>query len=107
MTLQMGGTTVQIGSVAPDFEAETTEGRIHFHEWIGDSWAVLFSHPKDFTPVCTTELGYLAKIKAEVDRRGVKVIGLSVDAAVDHERWSKDIEETQGTAPNYPIIGDA
>jgi alkyl hydroperoxide reductase subunit AhpC len=98
---------LQIGDTAPDFEAETTEGRIGFHDWIGDSWAVLFSHPKDFTPVCTTELGYMAKIKPEFDRRGVKVIGLSVDATDDHARWAKDIEETQGTAPNYPIIGDA
>jgi alkyl hydroperoxide reductase subunit AhpC len=95
-----------IGDTAPDFEAETTQGKIHFHDWIGDSWAVLFSHPKDFTPVCTTELGYMAKIKPEFDRRGVKIIGLSVDATGDHEQWAKDIEETQGTAPNYPIIGD-
>ncbi|MFZ2049714.1 MAG: peroxiredoxin [Solirubrobacteraceae bacterium] len=99
--------SLQIGDTAPDFEAQTTEGPIHFHEWIGDSWAVLFSHPKDFTPVCTTELGYMAKIKPQFDARGVKVIGLSVDATSDHERWAKDIEETQGTAPNYPIIGDA
>jgi thioredoxin-dependent peroxiredoxin len=93
-----------IGDTAPDFEAQTTEGPISFHEWIGDSWAVLFSHPKDFTPVCTTELGYMAKIKPEFDRRGVKIIGLSVDGISDHERWAADIEETQGTAPNYPII---
>jgi alkyl hydroperoxide reductase subunit AhpC len=99
--------TLQIGDVAPDFQAETTDGSISFHDWIGDSWAVLFSHPKDFTPVCTTELGYMAKIKPEFDRRGVKVIGLSVDSTADHEGWSKDIEETQGHAPNYPIIGDA
>jgi alkyl hydroperoxide reductase subunit AhpC len=98
---------LQIGDTAPDFEAETTEGKIRFHDWIGDSWAVLFSHPKDFTPVCTTELGYMAKIKPEFDRRNVKVIGLSVDPTEDHGRWAKDIEETQGTAPNYPIIGDA
>src|SRR5437870_7365622 len=98
---------LQIGDTAPDFEAETTEGRIRFHEWIGDSWAVLFSHPKDFTPVCTTELGYMAKIKPEFNRRGVKVIGLSVDATADHERWADDIEQTQGHAPNYPIIGDS
>jgi alkyl hydroperoxide reductase subunit AhpC len=98
---------LQIGDTAPDFEADTTDGRIRFHDWIGDSWAVLFSHPKDFTPVCTTELGYMAKIKPEFDRRGVKVIGLSVDAADDHQRWAKDIEDTQGYAPNYPIIGDA
>jgi alkyl hydroperoxide reductase subunit AhpC len=95
-----------IGDTAPDFEADTTEGRIRFHDWIGDSWAVLFSHPKDFTPICTTELGYMAKIKPDFDRRNVKIIGLSVDSSEDHERWAKDIEETQGTAPNYPIIGD-
>jgi thioredoxin-dependent peroxiredoxin len=95
-----------LGDTAPDFEAETTEGPIHFHDWIGDSWAVLFSHPKDFTPVCTTELGYMARIKPEFDRRGVKIIGLSVDPTGDHERWAKDIEETQGYAPNYPIIAD-
>jgi alkyl hydroperoxide reductase subunit AhpC len=99
--------TLQLGADAPDFEADTTEGRIHFHDWIGDAWAVLFSHPKDFTPVCTTELGYMAKIKPEFDRRNVKIIGLSVDRTDDHERWARDIEETQGTAPNYPIIGDA
>ncbi|HEV8657848.1 MAG TPA: peroxiredoxin [Thermoanaerobaculia bacterium] len=98
--------TLRIGDVAPDFEAETTEGKIRFHDWIGDSWAVLFSHPKDFTPVCTTELGYVAKLKPEFDRRGVKVIGLSVDPVEDHKRWAKDIEETQGQAPNYPLIGD-
>jgi alkyl hydroperoxide reductase subunit AhpC len=98
---------LQLGDTAPDFEADSTEGKISFHDWIGDSWAVLFSHPKDFTPVCTTELGYMASIKPEFDRRGVKIIGLSVDPATDHERWAKDIEETQGTAPNYPIIGDS
>src|SRR5687768_5071773 len=98
---------LQIGDVAPDFEADTTQGRITFHDWIGDSWAVLFSHPKDFTPVCTTELGYMAKIAPEFARRGVKVMGLSVDATDDHERWAQDIEETQGTRPNFPIIGDA
>jgi alkyl hydroperoxide reductase subunit AhpC len=98
---------LQIGDEAPDFEAQTTEGPIRFHEWIGDSWAVLFSHPKDFTPICTTELGYMAKIKPEFDKRGVKVIGLSVDSTDDHEGWARDIEETQGAAPNYPIIGDA
>ena len=97
---------LQIGDTAPDFEAETTEGKIRFHEWIGDSWAVLFSHPKDFTPVCTTELGYMAKMKPEFDKRNVKIIGLSVDSSDDHERWAKDIEETQGAAPNYPLIGD-
>jgi thioredoxin-dependent peroxiredoxin len=98
---------LQLGDTAPDFEAQTTEGPISFHDWIGDSWAVLFSHPKDFTPVCTTELGYMAKIKPEFDRRGVKIIGLSVDPTDAHERWVQDIEETQGEAPNYPIIGDA
>jgi thioredoxin-dependent peroxiredoxin len=98
--------TLQLGDPAPDFEANTTEGKIRFHEWIGDSWAVLFSHPKDFTPVCTTELGYMAKIKPEFDRRNVKIIGLSVDPTGDHERWARDIEETQGYAPNYPIVGD-
>ena len=97
---------IKIGDTAPDFKAETTEGPISFHDWIGDSWAVLFSHPKDFTPVCTTELGYMAKIKPEFDKRNVKIIGLSVDSTGDHEGWSKDIEETQGHAPNYPIIGD-
>ena len=97
---------LQINDVAPDFEADTTEGRIRFHDWIGNSWAVLFSHPKDFTPVCTTELGYMAKIKSEFERRNVKVIGLSVDATTDHEAWANDIEETQGARPNYPIIGD-
>jgi thioredoxin-dependent peroxiredoxin len=97
---------LQLGETAPDFEASTTEGPIRFHDWIGDSWAVLFSHPKDFTPVCTTELGYMARIKPEFDKRGVKIIGLSVDPTGKHEEWAKDIEETQGTAPNYPIIGD-
>jgi alkyl hydroperoxide reductase subunit AhpC len=95
-----------IGDTAPDFEAETTQGRIRFHDWIGDSWAVLFSHPKDFTPVCTTELGHMAKIEPEFERRNVKVIGLSVDPVDHHDAWSRDIEETQGAAPNYPIIGD-
>ncbi len=99
--------TLKIGDTAPDFEAQTTEGPISFHDWIGDSWAVLFSHPKNFTPVCTTELGYMAKIKPEFDRRGVKVVGLSVDPVEKHAGWAKDIEETQGAAPNYPIIGDA
>jgi alkyl hydroperoxide reductase subunit AhpC len=97
---------LQIGDTAPDFEAETTEGPIRFHDWIGDSWVVLFSHPRDFTPVCTTELGYMAKIKPEFDRRNVKVIGLSVDPVDNHAKWASDIEETQGDAPNYPIIGD-
>ena len=97
---------LQIGDTAPDFEAETTEGRIRFHDWLGDSWAVLFSHPKDFTPVCTTELGYMAKIKPEFDKRNVKIVGLSVDPLDKHEGWSKDIEETQGAAPNYPLISD-
>ena len=96
-----------LNDTAPDFEADTTQGRIRFHDWIGDSWAVLFSHPKDFTPVCTTELGYMAKIQPEFDRRHVKVIGLSVDATGDHDRWADDIEETQGARPGYPIIGDA
>ena len=98
---------LQLGDTAPDFTAETTEGPISFHDWIGDSWAVLFSHPRDFTPVCTTELGYMAKIKPEFDRRNVKVIGLSVDPVDNHSQWAADIEETQGNAPNYPIIGDA
>jgi alkyl hydroperoxide reductase subunit AhpC len=98
--------TFQIGDVAPDFEAETTQGRIHFHDWIGDSWAVLFSHPKDFTPVCTTELGYMAKIAPEFAKRGVKIIGLSVDPVDSHAKWALDIKETQGFAPNYPMIGD-
>ena len=98
--------TFALGETAPDFTANTTEGPIKFHEWIGDSWAVLFSHPKDFTPVCTTELGYMAKIKSEFDKRNVKIIGLSVDPAEKHEKWASDIEETQGSAPNYPIIGD-
>jgi len=98
--------TLQIGATAPDFEAETTEGPIHFHEWIGDSWAVLFSHPKSFTPICTTELGYMASIKPEFDRRDVKIIGLSVDPVQDNVNWAKDIESSQGTAPNYPIISD-
>jgi alkyl hydroperoxide reductase subunit AhpC len=98
--------SLQIGSTAPDFEAETTEGPISFHDWIGDSWAVLFSHPKSFTPVCTTELGYMASIKPEFDKRGVKIIGLSVDPVEDNTKWSDDIADTQGTAPNYPIISD-
>jgi alkyl hydroperoxide reductase subunit AhpC len=97
---------LQIGDVAPDFEAQTTDGRIRFHDWIGDSWAVLFSHPKDFTPICTTELGYMAKIKPEFDKRGVKIIGLSVDPVDQHTKWANDIKETQGFAPNYPMIGD-
>ena len=97
---------LSLGDTAPDFEAETTEGRIKFHDWIGDKWAVLFSHPKDFTPVCTTELGYMAKIKPEFDKRNVKIIGLSVDPVDRHAGWAADIKETQGFAPNYPMIGD-
>jgi alkyl hydroperoxide reductase subunit AhpC len=96
-----------IGSTAPDFEADTTEGPIHFYDWIGDSWTVLFSHPRNFTPVCTTELGAMARIEPEFERRGVKIIGLSVDPIENHPKWAKDIEETQGTAPNYPIIADS
>jgi alkyl hydroperoxide reductase subunit AhpC len=98
---------LQLGDIAPDFEADTTEGHIRFHEWLGNSWGVLFSHPKDFTPVCTTELGYTARLKPEFDKRGVKVIGLSVDPLDAHRQWSKDIEETQGTAPNFPMIADS
>ncbi|HXR96037.1 MAG TPA: redoxin domain-containing protein, partial [Rhizomicrobium sp.] len=97
---------LQIDDVAPNFTAETTEGKINFYDWAGDHWVVLFSHPKDFTPVCTTELGAVARLKPEFDKRGVKVIGLSVDPVENHSKWSKDIEETQGTAPNYPMIGD-
>jgi alkyl hydroperoxide reductase subunit AhpC len=97
---------LQIGDVAPDFEADTTEGRLRFHEWLGQSWGVVFSHPKDFTPVCTTELGYLARIKPEFDKRNTKIVGLSVDPVGNHTRWSHDIAETQGHAPNYPMIGD-
>ena len=97
---------LRLGDIAPDFEADTTEGRIRFHEWIGDSWAVLFSHPKDFTPVCTTELGYVARCKPEFEQRGVKVIGLSVDPTDSHQRWAEDIKETQGTALNFPVIAD-
>jgi alkyl hydroperoxide reductase subunit AhpC len=104
MAFQIGA--LQIGDTVPDFEAQTTEGKIQFHDWIGNSWAVLFSHPKDFTPVCTTELGYMAKIKPEFDKRNVKVIGLSVDAVDSHKKWADDIRETQGHAPNYPMIGD-
>jgi thioredoxin-dependent peroxiredoxin len=99
--------TLKLGDTAPDFEADTTEGRIRFHEWIGDAWAILFSHPKDFTPVCTTELGYMASIAPEFERRNVKIIGLSVDPIDRHAEWARDIEETQGAAPNYPLIGDA
>ena len=98
--------SLAINDTAPDFEADTTEGKIKFHDWIGNGWAILFSHPKDFTPVCTTELGYLAKIKPEFDKRGVKVIGLSVDPVDKHSAWSQDIADTQGTAPNFPMIGD-
>ena len=97
---------LKIGDTAPDFMADTTEGRLKFHDWIGDSWAVLFSHPKDFTPVCTTELGYMARLKPEFDKRNVKIIGLSVDPVDNHARWANDIKETQGHAPNYPLIGD-
>jgi alkyl hydroperoxide reductase subunit AhpC len=99
--------TLQLGHTAPDFEADSTEGPIRFHEWIGDAWAVLFSHPKDFTPVCTTEIGYMARIKSQFDRRGVKILGLSVDPVERHLAWAHDIEETQGYAPNFPCIGDA
>ena len=98
---------LRLSDTAPDFKADTSEGPISFHDWIGDSWCVLFSHPKDFTPVCTTELGYVAKIKPEFDKRNVKIIGLSVDSVESHKGWSKDIEETQGQAPNYPLIGDS
>src|SRR6266852_3999935 len=98
--------SLQINDVAPDFETDTTEGRIRFHEWIGDSWCVLFSHPKDFTPVCTTALGYMARLKPEFDKRNTKIIGLSVDPVADHSKWAADIKETQGYAPNYPGIGD-
>jgi alkyl hydroperoxide reductase subunit AhpC len=98
--------SLQLGDTAPDFDAQTTEGRIQFHDWIGDSWAILFSHPKDFTPVCTTELGYMAKVKPDFDKRNVKIIGLSVDPVDKHSSWAQDIEKTQGAAPNYPIIGD-
>ena len=98
---------LQLGETAPDFEAETTEGKISFHDWIGDSWAVLFSHPRNFTPVCTTELGYMASIKPEFDRRGVKIVGLSVDPIENHARWAEEIGASQGTAPNYPIIADS
>jgi alkyl hydroperoxide reductase subunit AhpC len=97
---------LQLGEIAPDFDADTTEGRINFHDWIGDSWALLFSHPKDFTPICTTELGYVARIKPEFDRRGVKIIGLSVDSTENHEKWADDIERSQGARPNFPMIGD-
>ena len=106
MSTQTGTTPLTIGSTAPDFEAETTQGKIRFHDWIGDGWAVLFSHPKDFTPVCTTELGYMAKLKPEFDKRNTKIIGLSVDPVANHEKWAVDIKETQGIAPNYPMIGD-
>jgi alkyl hydroperoxide reductase subunit AhpC len=99
--------TLRINDFAPDFEADSTEGRLQFHRWLGDSWGVLFSHPKDFTPVCTTELGRMARIKSEFDRRGVRIAGLSADPVEEHRRWAKDIEQTQGTAPNYPMIGDA
>jgi thioredoxin-dependent peroxiredoxin len=104
--LRRSGMSLRIGDEAPNFKAETTQGTIDFHEWIGDGWAILFSHPKDFTPVCTTELGYMAKLQPEFAKRNTKVMGLSIDPVDDHKRWSKDIEETQGTAPNYPMIGD-
>src|SRR5438132_5841881 len=104
---QEGGVPLRLGAIAPDFTAETTEGTIRFHEWIGDKWAILFSHPKDFTPVCTTELGYMAKLKPEFDKRNTKIIGLSVDPVSDHKNWVKDIQETQGAAVNYPMIGDS
>src|SRR4026209_806973 len=97
---------LRLGDIAPNFTADTTQGPINFHEWIGDGWAILFSHPKDFTPVCTTELGYMAKLQPAFAKRNTKVMGLSIDPVEDHKRWSKDIEETQGTAPNYPMIGD-
>ena len=106
MDMQTTTQAPQINGIAPDFEAETTQGPIRFHEWIGDAWAVLFSHPKDFTPVCTTELGYMAKLKPEFDKRGTKIIGLSVDPVGNHARWAADIAETQGMAPNFPMIGD-
>src|SRR3954468_23985107 len=99
--------SLRIGDEAPNFTAETTDGKIDFHQWIGDGWAILFSHPKDFTPVCTTELGYMAKLQPEFQKRNTKIIGLSIDPVADHQRWKQDIQETQGTAPNYPIIGDA
>jgi alkyl hydroperoxide reductase subunit AhpC len=98
--------TIRIGDEAPDFTSETTQGKIRFHDWIGDGWAILFSHPKDFTPVCTTELGYMARLKPEFDRRNTKILGLSIDPVADHDRWAKDIEETQGAAVNYPLVGD-
>jgi alkyl hydroperoxide reductase subunit AhpC len=98
---------LSLGDDAPNFTAQTTDGTIDFYDWLGDSWGILFSHPKDFTPICTTELGYMAKLKPEFDKRGVKIIGLSIDAAEDHSRWADDIEETQGSRPNYPIIGDS
>ncbi len=104
--METSNTPLMIGSIAPDFEAETTEGRIKFHDWIGDSWAILFSHPKDFTPVCTTELGYMAKLQPDFEKRNVKVIGLSVDPVTNHAKWAEDIKETQGHAPNFPMIGD-
>src|SRR3954467_7227713 len=99
--------SLRINETAPDFTAETSQGPINFHEWIGDGWAILFSHPKDFTPVCTTELGYMARLKPEFEKRNTKIVGLSVDPVTDHKRWASDIAETQGTAPNYPIIGDS
>ena len=106
MTVQTGSAPLTLGSTAPDFEADTTEGKIKFHDWIGDSWAILFSHPKDFTPVCTTELGYMAGLKPEFEKRNTKIIGLSVDPVTSHVKWASDIHETQGHAPNFPMIGD-
>ncbi len=106
MSTHTGYQPLLIGSIAPDFEAETTEGRIRFHDWMGDGWAIIFSHPKDFTPVCTTELGYMARLKPEFDKRNVKIIGLSVDPVANHAKWADDIQETQGFAVNYPMIGD-
>src|SRR6187455_99821 len=106
MPVQTLTAPLTLGSVAPDFEAETTQGPIRFHDWIGDGWAILFSHPMDFTPVCTTELGYMAKLKPEFDTRNTKILGLSIDSVGDHSKWAKDIEETQGAAVTYPMVGD-
>src|SRR4030095_11461072 len=106
-SMEITSMSLRIGDVAPDFTADTTQGRISFHQWLGNSWGILLSHPKDFTPVCTTELGYLAKLKPEFDKRGTKIIALSVDPVEKHQQWASDIEETQGAAPNYPMIGDS